>query len=119
MCTVANHPALRDSEELRLFLTQPGDLSNCQRWQKMIQRPAPADVLLSLLSHNRQQHHNTAAAPDSGSSTGSGATGSSSSNPLGMVMRMKHSLMSVVQPKSKPELPADEQQLRQAKEWCK
>lgn len=34
--------------------------------------------------------------------------------------RMKHSLMAVVrEPKARPEVPADEQQLRQAKDWFK
>jgi hypothetical protein len=37
-----------------------------------------------------------------------------------MMWRMKHSLMAVVrEPKARPEVPADEQQLRQAKEWFK
>lgn len=118
MCTIANHPTLQGSEVLQLFLTQPGELNSCTRWQQLIQRPAPADILLGLLNQNRQQRSQTAAASVDGSNGIAGA-GANSTTPLGMVMRMKHSLKNAVQPKVIRDLPADEQQLRQAKDWCK
>lgn len=118
MCSVANHPALQGSDVLQLFLSQSGDLSSCSRWQQLIQHPAPADILLGLLKQSRQQRNSSAPADNASGASGAGSS-SSSSNPLGMVMRMKHSLMNVVQPKAKPEVPADEQQLQQAKEWFK
>lgn len=119
---VVNHPVLQGSEELRLFLTAAGDLAACSRWQRMVQRPPPMDALLGIRraeagSSDSSSVSSTAAA--GGSSTSSGAPGSAMSG-WGMMSRMRQSIMHVVQPKAQTEsLPADEQQLRQAKEWFK
>eukprot|EP00879_Flechtneria_rotunda_P015770 GHRR01016492.1.p1 GENE.GHRR01016492.1~~GHRR01016492.1.p1 ORF type:complete len:382 (+),score=119.76 GHRR01016492.1:189-1334(+) len=122
-CSVANHPVLQRSEEIRIFLTYSDDLSSSARWQQMVQRPAPMDSLLGMLG--QQRNSATAAsvcspdlsAPCAASAAGSGEVGVLGANPLGMFMRVKHSLKGVVQPKPKQEMPADEIHLRQAKEW--
>jgi hypothetical protein len=86
----------------------------------MAQRPAPADALLGLLrpEQKQQQPQATDAAVGAG---GAGSGDAGGGGVLGgMMWRMKHSLMAVVrEPKARPEVPADEQQLRQAKEWFK
>jgi hypothetical protein len=43
MCTIANHPALQGSQELRVFLTYPTDLSK-------------RESLLDGLRQQQQQH---------------------------------------------------------------
>ena len=115
---VVNHPVLQGSEELRLFLTQPGDLAACDRWQRMVQRPAPMDALLGLRrAEAPSSSSNPAAAGVSGSS--STASGAAVAGWGGMMRSVRHSIMSAVQPKAQPALAADEQQLRQAKESFK
>lgn len=114
---VVNHPVLQGSEELRLFLTQPGELAACDRWQRMVQRPAPMDTLLGIRKADSPSR-NSAAAGGSGGTSG-GTAGAGVAGWGGMMRSVRHSIMSVVQPKAQPELPADEQQLRQAKEWFK
>lgn len=110
--SVLAHPGLQHSEELLLFLMHAGELAGCSRWSAMLARPAPLESLRGLLRP----------AADGGSS-GSGGYGTDSSggaSGAGMMLRMKASLLNVVQPhKPRPELPADEQQLRQAKERLK
>jgi hypothetical protein len=44
MCTIANHPALQGSQELRVFLTYPTCLSECT-------------VLAELCQWQQQQQH--------------------------------------------------------------
>jgi hypothetical protein len=94
----------------------------------MVQRPAPADALLGMLrpEHRQQQPQAADGGVSAGgagsSSAGSGdtAAGGGGGKLGGMMWRMKHSLMAVVrEPKARPEVPAYEQQLRQAKEWFK
>ncbi|WIA09189.1 hypothetical protein OEZ85_008600 [Tetradesmus obliquus] len=123
MCTIANHPALQGSQELRVFLTYPTCLSTCQQWQQMVQRPAPTDALLGMLRPEHKQQQGLAADASAGGAGGSSAAaaGDAGGGKLGgMMWRMKHSLMAVVrEPKARPEVPADEQQLRQAKDWFK
>ncbi|WIA29266.1 hypothetical protein OEZ86_011774 [Tetradesmus obliquus] len=124
MCTIANHPALQGSQELRVFLTYPTCLSTCQQWQHMVQRPAPTDALLGMLLPEHKQQQGLAAdasAGGAGGSSAAAAAGDAGGGKLGgMMWRMKHSLMAVVrEPKARPEVPADEQQLRQAKDWFK
>jgi hypothetical protein len=135
LCTLTNHPALSGSRELRCFLTFEGELQNCQQWQQMVQRPAPMDVLLGLLraqgsssnssstggagsGSSREEPGGNPAAPGSAAAAAAAAAGGSGG--MGnMMLRMKHSLMSVVQPRSRPEAPPDERKLLQAKEWLK
>lgn len=115
---------LQRSEELLLFLTEPGDLAACSRWRSVLQRPAPLDALLdghtdttSSSSDNSTTAASTSAAAAAGQ--GSAAAGAAASG-WKMMSRMKHSLMSVVQQsKAQPELSAEEQQLRQAKDRLK
>jgi hypothetical protein len=89
----------------------------------MVQRPAPADALLGLLrpEHKQQQGLAADAAVSAGGAGASSAAGDAAGGKLGgMMWRMKHSLMAVVrEPRARPEVPADEQQLLQAKDWFK
>lgn len=127
---VVNHPVLQGSEELCLFLTAPGDLAACSRWQRMVQRPPAMDALLGFRraeASNSTTTTTTTTVPTSTSSSSSSnaaAADGGSAAPGGAgwgvtMMRMRQSLMHVVQHKAQPELSADEQQLRQAKEWLK
>lgn len=125
LCTVANHPALKHSRELRCFLTSEGELQSCQQWQQMVQRPAPMEVLLGLLrsqgnsstgsSGGSTTEPGSQVAPSSAAAAGAGGGGGVGN----MMLRMKHSLMNVVQPRARPEPPPDERKLVQAKEWLK
>jgi hypothetical protein len=84
----------------------------------MVQRPAPADALLGLLRPEHKQQQGPAA--DAAVSSSAAGAGDAGGKLGGMMWRMKHSLMAVVrEPKARPEVPADEQQLRQAKDWFK
>jgi hypothetical protein len=123
---VVNHPVLQGSPELQLFLTAPGDLAACSSWQRMVQRPAPMDALLGIrraeasssASGNSTTTSSTPAAAGgsagaSSSSAGVGVGGGGAG--WGVMMRVRQSILHVVQPKVAQELSADEQQLRQAK----
>ena len=123
---------LQGSEELRLFLTAPGDLAACGPWQRMLQRPTPMDTLLGIRRAEPHSNQNSSNSNSTSSSTATAtdpAGGSSSSSSAavsgagvggwGVMSRVRHSLLNVVQPKAQPELSAEEQQLRQAKEWFK
>jgi hypothetical protein len=123
---VVNHPVLQGSEELCLFLTAPGDLAACSRWQRMVQRPPAMDALLGFrrAEASSGSSGNTTALPTSTSSNPAAADAGGSAAPGGAgwgvtMMRMRQSIMHVVQHKAQPQLSADEQQLRQAKEWLK
>ncbi|KAF8073000.1 SNX2B [Scenedesmus sp. PABB004] len=107
ICAVANHPALVSSEELVLFLTSAGDLAVCARWQQLAARPTPAlDMLMGLLGQQQQQQQQSSQPQQPAGGGG-----------LGVMARMRHSLLSAVQPRAAAhELSAEELQLRQAKE---
>jgi hypothetical protein len=144
---VANHPVLQASEELLLFLTAPGELASCARWQEMLQRPAPFEALLAPL---RGAGGGAAAAAAAAAAAGGGGEGAAAAPAAGgggeqaasaassssaasaaggmgsmMMLRMKASLRSAVgglqqqAPAQQAELPADELQLQQAKDWLK
>lgn len=122
---VANHPVLQGSEELCLFLTAPGDLAACSRWQRMVQRPPAMDALLGFRrAEASSSSTTTTTVPTSTTSSSNPTADGGSAAPGGAgwgvtMMRMRQSLMHVVQHKAQPELSAVEQQLRQAKEWLK
>lgn len=122
---VVNHPVLQGSPELQLFLTAPGDLAACSSWQRMVQRPAPMDALLGI---RRAEASSSASSSSTTTTSTSAAAGGSAGPPSssagggagwGVMMRMRQSIMHVVQPKVVQDLSADEQQLRQAKVWFK
>jgi hypothetical protein len=117
---VVSHPALQGSAELRLFLTAAGDLSTCTPWQRMVQRPAPMDALLGIRKADASSDSAAGDPAATGSSSSTAAGSASAGGGWGMMARMRHSIMNVVQQKQQqPELSAEEQQLRQAKDWLK
>lgn len=117
---VVNHPALQGSAELRLFLTAPGDLSTCTPWQRMVQRPAPMDALLGIRKADASSDSAAGDPAASGGSSSTAAGSASAGGGWGVMARVRHSIMNVVQQKQQqPELSAEEQQLRQAKDWLK
>jgi hypothetical protein len=135
MRTIAGHPVLRSSEELRLFLTHTADLTSCGRWQQMLARPK-GDAIKSLLSGLGLSAGDAAAAGGAaagggggdaaqqgtgvGGGAGSGGAGAGGrGGGLGFrMLKMKQSLMGVVaqRPKRAAALSAEEQQLRTAKD---
>jgi hypothetical protein len=121
---VVNHPVLQGSSELQLFLAAPGDLAACSSWQRMVQRPAPMDA---LLGNRRAEASSSTSTTTSSTPAAAGSSAGASSSSAGggggagwsVMMRMRQSILHVVQPKVVHELSADEQQLRQAKVWFK
>lgn len=121
---VVNHPVLQGSEELCLFLTAPGDLAACSRWQRMVQRPPAMDALLGFRRAEASSSTTTTTTVPTSTTSSSNSSAADSAAPGGAgwgvtMMRMRQSFMHVVQHKAQPELSAVEQQLRQAKEWLK
>lgn len=122
---VVNHPVLQaSSEELKLFLTAAGDLAGCGPWQRMLQRPTPMDALLGLRRADAppgstSSSSEAAAVGSAGAGVSSSAGAGAAGGGWGVMQRMRHSIMNVVQPKVQQEVSAEEQQLRQAKEWFK
>ena len=109
---MCNHPVVQRSPALALFLTAEGstDLVANSSWQHMLAGlRGGQDAARPSGSSNPA----AAAAPAAASSSSSSAA---SAGGAGLMLRMKASLMSVVQHKAPhAELSADEQQLQQAK----
>jgi hypothetical protein len=126
MRSIGGHPVLRASEELRLFLSHPGDLSGCARWQQLVARPKSktVDTIMSGLGLGTAHDNGGGGAGDGSSSYtgvggGAGGGGAAASGGLGFKMlRMKQSLMGVVasKPKRQVVFSPEEVQLRAAKE---
>ncbi|KAG2497818.1 hypothetical protein HYH03_004088 [Edaphochlamys debaryana] len=104
--SIAHHPALRESEALKLFLLQPGELQYNPAWI----------ALLHSIGSSPDAHEGLVSSLVPGGLSGGGSTTAKAAAGFSSLMSwVRHSVLVP----SKRELDEDEQQLRQAKELMK